>query len=102
MGSVTRNPIRRNVSPYRPPTFAPQTTSRPAPKPAPRDTPHRTCDKPAPAPPDGLYLLIAGTPYLVERIDREPGDEALCLVRLHKPDGITCYDLARLPEGIEC
>src|SRR4051812_33145945 len=109
MGSLTRNAIRRNVAPYAPPTIgtapraipaAPRLVTTPSPASAPK--PARKPALPAAAPADGLVLLIGGVGYQVEKIDREPGDEATALVRLHKSDGITVYDVATTGWGHEC
>jgi hypothetical protein len=93
--SLPRNPIRRNVPPYRPPTpGAIPREYRPVPV---LEEPTPTPGDPAPGV-DGLVLLIAGTGYSVTPL--EPGG-ALALVRVTKSDG-TSYNVARTLHGAEC
>jgi hypothetical protein len=97
--SLPRNPIRRNVPPYRPPgvPIIPG-EYRPAPDPTPPARGQRLQIRPGV---DGLVLLIAGQGYQVQPIPREPGGAASVLVRLTRADG-TVYHVARLDARCDC
>jgi hypothetical protein len=105
MGSLQRNPIRRNFKPYAPPTVAepgprPARPARPAPPPVslPEPGPELQPLKPAPHA-FAVVLVIDGTGYAASLLPREPGDLALrvwSLVRLGAADAEP-YQVAELP-----
>lgn len=101
MGSIPRNPIRRNVTPYRVPAVSPEGITDNG-RPAPRPLPEPQAPAPAPAPPKaprvGLVLLIDGAGYQLDRLPREPGDGTVVGYRLSRSDG-TSYDAVAFEDG---
>lgn len=88
---MPRNPIRRNVPPYRPPGIDSRGIARPpvrAPEPEPATAPN------------GLVLLIAGRAYGLTVLRPDPGTAA-ALVRLTKADGTVHY-VAVTIHGPQC
>lgn len=95
--SLPRNPVRRNVPPYRPPTsFSGNTAS--APHPAPSPLPDQAPSLPRAG--AGLILRIDGTLYELALAPYDPRSVALRVWRLAKLDGDRAsYQVCELPRS---